>query len=65
MNTRLIVGLIIAVLIVILLIQNSMVVSINIFFWKIQVSQLLLILICFGLGLITGILLRTFFPAKK
>jgi len=60
MKTKLIVIIVLVVLVGILLIQNSQRVTFWLFFWSVQVSQLLLVLIMLGLGFLGGWLTATF-----
>ena len=66
MNFKLISGLIITCLILVLIIQNIATVDIiRIFFWKIEISLVLLILILLGIGLVAGWLLNDYFTYRK
>jgi uncharacterized integral membrane protein len=60
MKAKLIVIIVLVVLVGILLIQNSQRVTFWLFFWSVQVSQLLLVLIMLGLGFLGGWLTATF-----
>ena len=60
MKAKLVVIIVLVVLVGILLIQNSQRVTFWLFFWSVQVSQLLLVLIMLGLGFLGGWLTATF-----
>ena len=59
-KAKLVVIIVLVVLVGILLIQNSQRVTFSLFFWSVQVSQLLLVLIMLGLGFLGGWLTATF-----
>ncbi len=52
--TKLIIGVILGVLILIFIFQNTTVVDIQLLFWKISMSRALMVLIVFGVGIILG-----------
>lgn len=58
MKTSLIISLIGIVLVVILAIQNSEVASLRLFFWNIEMSLSLMLLIIFLLGALSGYILN-------
>ena len=60
MKAKLIIIIVLVVLVGILLVQNSQRVTFWLFFWSVQVSQLLLVLIMLGLGFLGGWLAATF-----
>ena len=53
-NPKFIIALIVAVLFLILLFQNTQVVRLNIFFWEISMSQIILIPLVLILGFVAG-----------
>ena len=53
-NPKFIIALIVAVLVLILLFQNTQVVRLNIFFWEISMSQIILIPLVLILGFVAG-----------
>ncbi len=65
MNFKLISGLIIICLILVFIIQNIAIVEIRLFFWTIEISLVLLILILLGLGMVAGWLLNDYFTYRK
>jgi uncharacterized integral membrane protein len=54
MKQKIIVLLVLAVLFIIILIQNTHVVTLRLFFWKIGMSQLILIPLTMVIGLVIG-----------
>jgi len=54
MKPKIIVLLVLAVLFIIILIQNTYVVTIRLFFWKIGMSQIILIPLTMLIGLVIG-----------
>jgi uncharacterized integral membrane protein len=65
MNIKLITGLAIICLIAIFIIQNIAVVEVHIFFWTLEMSLVLLILVLFGIGLALGWLLKDYLTHRK
>jgi uncharacterized integral membrane protein len=65
MNFKLISSLAIICLITIFIIQNIAIVEIQIFFWTITMSRVLLILILLVLGFVAGWLLNDYFTRRK
>jgi len=65
MNFKLISGLVIVCLILIFIVQNIAIVEIRLFFWTIEISLVLLILILLGLGMVAGWLLNDYFTHRK
>ena len=57
MKWKIILGLVILALIVILLVQNTQVVTFSIYFWKISISQVILVPIIMLIGMLLGVLL--------
>ncbi len=62
MRPRIIIGFVLTVLILIILFQNLESVRLQILFWKLNLSLLLIIVIAFLLGIVTGWLFK---PLKK
>jgi uncharacterized integral membrane protein len=56
MKIKLIIGLILLVLLAVLLIQNTQVVTFRLYFWKIAISQIILVPLAVILGFILGFL---------
>ena len=52
--TKLVIGVILGLLIIIFIFQNTTVVDIQLLFWKISMSRALIILIVFAIGIILG-----------
>lgn len=60
-NPKIIIALVLVVLVVILLFQNTQqVVTLNLFFWEISMSQIILIPLVLVLGFVAGYLVATF-----
>jgi uncharacterized integral membrane protein len=57
MKWKIILGLVILALIVVLLFQNTQVVTFSIYFWKISISQVILVPIILLIGVLLGVLL--------
>ena len=53
-NTRLILGIVALVLIVVFTLQNAAVVTVNFLFWKLEVSRVILLLIVLLIGFLLG-----------
>lgn len=58
MNYKLIVALILIVLSVLFVVQNTVVVQIQLLFWKIEMSRALMVLLFLAIGIVVGWLLR-------
>jgi len=56
---------VISILAVIILLQNMAVVTFSIFFWQINVSQLLLVLLMLAIGYVLGFLTAKLAPRKE
>lgn len=54
MNAKMYITLIMLILIVIFTVQNAAVVTVNILFWKLEISRALLIFFVFAIGIIIG-----------
>jgi uncharacterized integral membrane protein len=65
MNKKLIISLVLICLIVVLLIQNAAVVEIEIFFWTIAMSRVLLMVILLAVGVLVGWLLKTYLTHRR
>jgi uncharacterized integral membrane protein len=65
MNYKMIIILVILCLIGILIIQNAEIVEIQVYFWTIAMSRVLLMLILLAIGIIAGWLLGGYFRRKK
>jgi uncharacterized integral membrane protein len=57
MKWKVILVLVILALIIVLLIQNTQVVTFSIYFWKISISQVILVPIILLIGILLGVLL--------
>ena len=56
MKAKIILGIVTAALCVVILIQNTQVVTFRVFFWRISISQIILVPIVFLVGLLLGYL---------
>lgn len=56
MKTKTIVAIAIAVIITIFSLQNSEITEVRFFFWKLTMSKVLIVLGCFAVGVLVGIL---------
>lgn len=65
MNFKLISGLLMICLILVFTIQNITIVKTRLFFWSIEISLVLLILILLVLGMVAGWLLNDYFTHRK
>lgn len=57
MKTKIFVIILLAVLLIIFVLQNTEMVIINFFFWDISIPRALLIFVCFAMGLVFGLLI--------
>jgi len=65
MNTRLIISLTLAGLLVLFIVQNVAVVDIRFLFWGVSMSRSLLLFIVVTIGIVTGWLLRAYFEHRR
>jgi len=65
MNIKLIIGLVIICLVAIFIIQNAAVVEIQVLFWTISMSRVLLMFILLAIGIIAGWLLKSYFIRRN
>ena len=56
MSLKTVAAFLFAILIVIFSIQNSETTTVNVFFWKVSMSRVLIILGSFGIGILVGLL---------
>jgi putative membrane protein len=57
MKTKIVTIILLTVLLIIFVLQNSEMVIINLFFWDISIPRALLIFVCFAMGLVIGLLI--------
>ena len=57
MKTKIFVIVLLAVLLIIFVLQNTEMVIVNCFFWDLSIPRALLIFVCFAMGLVFGILI--------
>ena len=65
MNKRLIISLVLICLVVVLLIQNAEIVEIEIFFWTIAMSRVLLMVILLCVGVLVGWFSKTYITHRR
>lgn len=65
MNTRIAIGLAVAVLSMLFIVQNIAVVEVKFLFWSIEMSRALLMVILLVAGIVIGWLLAGFFRIRK
>lgn len=64
-KAKLIAIIVVLILSIVIILQNAEMVQVHVLFWTGQMSQALLMLLIFGLGLLAGILVATNFLRKK
>ena len=65
MNVKLIIGIILAGLAVVFIIQNASVIELRFLFWKLAMSGALLMILILSTGIVLGWLLRGIFGRRK
>jgi len=65
MSYKLIMGLIFVCLIVVFIVQNAAIVEIQVFFWTIAMSRVLLMVILLAIGVLVGWLLKTYWELRR
>lgn len=65
MNTKLTVGLVLLLLVVIFIVQNAVAVDINFLFWKISMSRSLMIFFVLAIGFVIGFITAGHLHKKK
>lgn len=64
-NTRVIIFTVVATLFLIFLLQNTQIVSIPIFFWKMQMSRIMLMIILLIIGFFAGVVAMQIFNKRR
>ena len=64
-NPKLITVVVVAVLFLIFLMQNTQVVTLRLYFWKIAISQVVLILLVMLIGFVIGYVLKNWKKKKR
>ena len=59
MKTKIIIIVVLAVLLIIFVLQNTAMVSIKFWFWELNIPRALLLFVCFAVGLIIGLIIPT------
>ena len=57
MKTKIVIIIVLAVLLIIFVLQNTAIVTINFWFWELSIPRALLLFVCFALGLIIGLII--------
>jgi len=65
MKVIFIIGVVIGILVVVFIVQNTEVVEFNYFFWTVSISRALMVLLVFITGIIVGAVLRDVNIKKK
>jgi uncharacterized integral membrane protein len=65
MKFTFVLGLIIGILVVIFILQNTEIVEINVLFWTISISRALIVLLVFIIGIIVGATINDIRTRKK
>ncbi|TFH38398.1 MAG: DUF1049 domain-containing protein [Bacteroidia bacterium] len=65
MKTKLVVILVLTILTVIFVLQNTAVISVRLWFWEASISRALLIVLCLAIGIIIGIIIPSSGREKK
>ena len=65
MKTKVIIIILLAVLLIIFVLQNTETVNINVFFWDLSIPRALLLFVCFAMGLIIGLIIPSSRIKKK
>ena len=64
-QTKLIIGIVLLLLLVIFTVQNVSVVTINFFFWQFTISRALMIFFVLAIGIVIGLILATYLRQHK
>ena len=64
MKPKIIISAAVLIPIVIILIQNTQVVTLRLFFWKVSMSQIILISLTLIFGIVIGFIVATFFNKR-
>ncbi len=65
MRFTFVLGLVIGILVVIFIIQNTEIVEINFLFWTISISRALVVLMVFIIGILVGAILKSMGERRK
>ena len=64
-NSKIVIGIILIVLLIIFTVQNAAVVSINFLFWQFSVSRVLMIFFLLAIGIIIGLIIAALLRSHK
>jgi putative membrane protein len=59
MKTKIIIIVVLAILLIVFVLQNTTMVSIKFWFWELNIPRALLLFVCFAMGLIIGLIIPT------
>lgn len=57
MKTKVVVIILLAILLIVFVLQNTEIVNVNFFFWDLSIPRALLVFVCFAVGLVFGLLI--------
>jgi len=57
MKTKVIIIILLAILLIVFVLQNTEIVLVNFFFWDLSIPRALLLFVCFAVGLIIGLII--------
>ena len=57
MKIKVIIIILLAILLIVFVLQNTEIVNVNFFFWDLSIPRALLLFVCFAVGLIFGLLI--------
>jgi uncharacterized integral membrane protein len=65
MKAKIVIIIVLAVLLIIFVLQNTEVVNINFWFWDLSIPRALLLFVCFAMGLIIGLIIPSSQVSKE
>lgn len=65
MKTKVIIIILLAVLLIVFVLQNTEIVNVNFVFWDLSIPRALLLFVCFAMGLIIGLIIPSSRKKKK
>ena len=65
MKTRVILIVILAILLIVFVLQNSTPVNVRFWFWDVELPRALLLFVCFAMGLVVGLLIPSTKKGEK
>jgi putative membrane protein len=61
MKTKIVIIVILTILLIVFVLQNTAVVGVKLWFWELNIQEALLLFVCFAIGLIIGLII----PASR